>query len=91
MYGLYRRREAQSGRLQRLPQVLSRFEVLPFDEQAAEHYGSLYALLERLGTPIGTGDTQIAAIALSRDLTVVTGNVRHFSRVPNLPVENWLP
>ena len=32
----------------------------------------------------------IAAIALSRDMTVVTGNVRHFGRVPGLGVENWM-
>jgi predicted nucleic acid-binding protein len=35
-------------------------------------------------------DLRIASIALSRGLVVVTGNVRHFSRVPDLRVENWL-
>ena len=48
------------------------------------------AYLEAQGTPIGHPDTQIAAIALANDLTVVTGNVRHFQRVPGLAVENWL-
>ncbi len=33
---------------------------------------------------------RIAAIALSHDLKVVTGNERHFQRVPELEVENWL-
>jgi tRNA(fMet)-specific endonuclease VapC len=33
---------------------------------------------------------RIASIALSRDLTLITGNVRHFARVPDLNVENWL-
>jgi tRNA(fMet)-specific endonuclease VapC len=33
---------------------------------------------------------QIAAIALARDLTLITGNTRHFERVPGLRVENWL-
>lgn len=36
---------------------------------------------ERLGTPIGDADMRIAAIALSHDLKVVTGNERHFQRV----------
>jgi predicted nucleic acid-binding protein len=36
------------------------------------------------------GAASIAAIALARDLTLVTGNVRHFQRVPGLRVENWL-
>jgi tRNA(fMet)-specific endonuclease VapC len=64
--------------------------VLPFDREAAEEYGRLRAHLEAQGTPIGEADTQIAAIALANDLTVVTGNVRHFERVPGLTVENWL-
>ncbi len=66
------------------------FLVLPFDEAAAEEYGQLRAYLEARGTPIGHPDTQIAAIALANDLAVVTGNVRHFQRVPGLAVENWL-
>ena len=45
---------------------------------------------ERRGTPIGDADLRIASIALDRDLTVVTGNVRHFKKVPGLAVENWL-
>ena len=64
--------------------------LLPFDQAAAEEYGRLRAYLEARGTPIGHEDTQIAAIALANDLTVVTGNVRHFQRVPGLAVENWL-
>ncbi len=70
--------------------LLSNLTILPFDEYAARRYGELRALLERRGTPIGDSDTRIAAIALDRDLTVVTGNVRHFERVPGLRVENWL-
>jgi len=46
--------------------------------------------LEQRGTPIGDADLRIAAIALSRGLIVVTGNVREFQRVPGLQVENWL-
>lgn len=64
--------------------------VLPFDERAAEVYGPLRAELEREGRRLDEPDLRIASIALSRDLTVVTGNVRHFGRVPNLAVENWL-
>jgi tRNA(fMet)-specific endonuclease VapC len=64
--------------------------VLPFDERAAEAYGPLRAELERKGRRLDEPDLRIASIALSRDLTVVTGNVRHFGRVPDLAVENWL-
>ena len=46
--------------------------------------------MERSGTPIGDADLRIAAIALSHHLKVVTGNERHFQRVPELEIENWL-
>ena len=64
--------------------------LLPFDAEAAYRYGALRAELERSGTPIGDADLRIASIALSRELVMVTGNVRHFGRVPGLQVENWL-
>jgi tRNA(fMet)-specific endonuclease VapC len=64
--------------------------VLPFDAAAARHYGEVRAELEDRGTPIGDADVRIAAIALTRGLRVVTGNERHFQRVPGLEVENWL-
>ena len=64
--------------------------VLPFDEAAAEIYGPLRASLEMLGKRLDDPDLYIASIALSRDLTLVTGNVRHFERVPGLRIENWL-
>ena len=64
--------------------------VLPFDTEAAAVYGRLRADLERSGRPLAEPDLRIAAIALARDLTLVTGNGRHFGRVPNLRIENWL-
>jgi tRNA(fMet)-specific endonuclease VapC len=45
---------------------------------------------EREGRRLDEPNLRIASIALSRGLTVVTGNVRHFSLVPGLKVENWL-
>jgi len=70
--------------------VTSAQPVIPFDEKAAEAYGPLRAELERRGQGLDGPDLRIAAIVLSRDLTLVTGNVRHFERVPGLRIENWL-
>jgi len=64
--------------------------VLPFDAAAGRVYGELRADLERAGTPLAEPDLRIAAIALCHDLTMVTGNDRHFARVSGLRVENWL-
>ncbi|HEX9270491.1 MAG TPA: PIN domain-containing protein [Candidatus Limnocylindria bacterium] len=65
-------------------------DILPFDAPAAEVYGSLRAALESQGRRLDEPDLRIASIALSRRLTLVTANVRHFARVPGLVVENWL-
>jgi tRNA(fMet)-specific endonuclease VapC len=64
--------------------------VLPFDELAAEVYGPLRARLESEGRRLDEPDLRIASIVLARDLTLVTGNERHFARVPDLRIENWL-
>jgi tRNA(fMet)-specific endonuclease VapC len=63
--------------------------VVPFDEGSAERFGVVAAALSSRGQPIGVYDTLVAAQALSMELTVVTNNTRHFSRVPGLIVENW--
>jgi tRNA(fMet)-specific endonuclease VapC len=68
----------------------SRLVVLPYGEADAWHYGSIRAVLERQGTPIGVNDLHIAAQARSAGLTLVSNNLREFSRVPGLLVENWL-
>jgi tRNA(fMet)-specific endonuclease VapC len=64
--------------------------ILAFDDRAAGVYGPLRAELEARGRPLAEPDLRIACIALAQDATLVTGNVKHFSRVPNLRVEDWL-
>lgn len=88
--GVYKSPRPQEFRRRLEREVLPRVRVVPFDRRAAETYGRVRAELERAGKPLADPDLMIAAIALSRGLTVVTGNVRHFARVPGLTVENWL-
>jgi len=77
--------------VERVRDVVHRAQiVLPFDEAAAEVYGPLRTSLEKVGQRLDEPDLRIASIALAHDLTLVTGNVRHFARVPGLRVENWL-
>lgn len=70
--------------------LTARLEVLPFDDEAAGHFGDIRAGLERQGRVIGPYDLMIAAHARSRGLAVVTGNLGEFSRVPGLRCEDWL-
>jgi tRNA(fMet)-specific endonuclease VapC len=62
---------------------------LPFDDLAAMAFGRIRADLAAAGTPIGSYDLQIAAIALANGLTLVTHNTREFSRVNGLLIEDW--
>jgi len=69
---------------------LSPFEILPFDDQAAIHYGDIRSHLEKTGKIIGSMDMMIAAHARSIPLILVTNNSREFARVPDLRMENWV-
>jgi tRNA(fMet)-specific endonuclease VapC len=82
------RRDANRRALQR---VLRALNIVVFDAQAAEAYGSVRATLERAGTPVGPLDTLIAAHALGLGVTLVTSNVREFARIRGLRVESWVP
>lgn len=80
-----------SARLQNnLEAVLAALAELRLESPADRHYATLRNHLQRRGTPIGPNDMLIAAHALALDLTLVTGNIGEFSRVPGLRVENWL-
>ena len=70
--------------------LLPRATILSFDFSAAKKYGEIRSLLEKQGTPLAHADLQIASIALSMNMTLITGNLKHFQRIPGLAVENWL-
>ena len=79
-----------SGRLTRqLNAILSRIAILGFDLPMDASYAAIRVHLERSGTPIGGNDLLIAAQASCLNLTVVTANVREFSRAPGLAIETW--
>jgi tRNA(fMet)-specific endonuclease VapC len=63
---------------------------IPFTEDTAEGAAEIRCALESLGHGIGPMDTLIAATAIEAGLTLVTGNLREFSRVKGLPLENWI-
>lgn len=68
---------------------LDRIPSLPLDSTAARPYGRIGAGLHNGGRMIGANDPLIAATALAHDVTLVTHNVREFSRVPGLRIEDW--
>ncbi len=69
---------------------LSRLVVIPWDENAADHYGAIRASLEKNGTLVGAMDMLIAAHARSCGATLVTNNLREFERINGLTSLNWV-
>jgi tRNA(fMet)-specific endonuclease VapC len=89
-YGLLRLPgEAATPRLVALAQLLRPMQLLPFDSECASQAARIRVALEAAGTPIGPHDTLIAATALRYQATLVTRNVREFSRVQGLQWLNW--
>ena len=74
-----------------LDEFLLPLTILPFyGEKMVICYGEIRALLESRGKTIGPLDMLIAAHALSMGLTIISNNIKEFSRVPNLKCENWI-
>jgi tRNA(fMet)-specific endonuclease VapC len=67
-----------------LNRLLVSLPVLALDEATMRHYGEIRSTLRRQGILIGAPDILIAATAVQHDLTLVTRNVKHFSRIPEL-------
>lgn len=69
--------------------LLANIEIMSFGTDAANEYGKIRANLEKKGTPIGPLDMMIAGHARSLGVIIVTNNVKEFSRVTDLKIENW--
>lgn len=70
--------------------LLPAVNVINFDSSAAFQAGCIRAELEKKGEPLSFTDIQIAAIAIAHNMLLVTGNLRHFLRIKDLRVENWI-
>ena len=89
-WGAYRS-PARDRHLQKINDVLlPSLRILPFDTRAAKQFGELKAMLDNQGTPLADADLQIASIALAEGHELVTGNLRHFGRIPGLRINTAL-
>jgi predicted nucleic acid-binding protein len=70
--------------------VLPAVTILPYDAATAKVFGRIRSDLEVAGTRLDDADLQIAATALHHNLEIVTGNVRHFSRIEGLSINRAL-
>ena len=88
VHGVEKSAAVEKNRLA-LSMLLANIEILDFDADAADSYGKIRAGLEKKGTPIGPLDMMIAGHAQSLGYTIVTNNVKEFSRVAALKIEDW--
>jgi len=75
--------------LTRYTRFAALYDIIHFDHKAARTYGDIRAALETKGRIIGGNDLMIAASALTNGAVLVTNNVREFSRIDGLLIEDW--
>ncbi len=93
IYELYYSIEKNSSHkrnLTALENFIDPLTVVDFDLSAAKKAAEIRADLQKKGSIIGAYDIQIAAIALSQDMVLLTNNTGEFERVKDLRLENWV-
>ncbi len=81
--GVHYGRDPVAG-LNGLERFLTEAEVLGISQAVARRAAVIRGALRRAGIPVALPDVLIAATAMEHDLTLVTGNLRHFGRIPDL-------
>ena len=88
MYGAMRTGSSKT------PALIRRFVIhvgiVYFDDAAAEEYARIRCFLEAKGTSISAADLMIASCAKVKKAILVTNNVKHFGKIPDLEIENWI-
>jgi tRNA(fMet)-specific endonuclease VapC len=72
-----------------LKELLGKLKVIAFDDTSAVIYGDVRTTLEKSGTPLDNMDLLIAACAISSGATLVSHNIKHYSKIKGLKVEDW--
>ena len=87
-----------ANRASRKDQIINAFEervfpnvhIVGFDEMSGKLFGELKAELEKQGIVCSEPDLRIASIAIQHDFILITGNTKHFQKIPGLSIENWI-
>ena len=87
LYGL--EKKGSEKLLNAVHSITGKCTILDFDVKQSEIYSKIRFELERSGTPLVDMDMLIAAAALSADAILVTHNIKHFSKIKGIKVEDW--
>ncbi|MGP8320934.1 MAG: type II toxin-antitoxin system VapC family toxin [Methanosarcinaceae archaeon] len=87
-YGAYKSQKVTSN-IAKIKSLEQSLEIIHIGMESSEIFGMLKAQLEVNGTRLDDFDLIIASCALSKNLTLVTNNVKHFKRIDGLKLANW--
>ena len=88
LYGAYKSAKTEAN-IQILNNLFKRINIVPFSE-SIEVFAKEKVRLNQIGKPLEDFDLLIGAAAVSRGLTLVTDNVKHFDRISGITIENWV-
>ncbi len=82
--------EKQRENILAIQKMLEKIDIIDSSEAVCNLFGSLKARLGKEGMILDDADLFIAACAIEHQLTLVSNNERHFSRIKELKLENWV-
>jgi tRNA(fMet)-specific endonuclease VapC len=88
-FGAYNSQKVAEN-LTRAENFIQDISVISLDDNAVKKFGELKAELRKIGQSVADFDLLIASVALTRNYVLVTNNIRHYIRVPELKLENWI-
>lgn len=90
LYFCLEKNNSQQRNLAALENFIAPLTIVEFTLDAAKKAAKIRSNLQKQGTPIDAYDIQIAAIAISLNMSLLTNNTREFERVKGLKLENWI-
>ena len=87
-YGAYKSQKVESN-IAKIRALEGTIEVIPAGKEVVAIFGSYKAKLERVGTPLDDFDLIVAACAMTHNLVLVTNNIKHFTRIEGLKIQDW--
>lgn len=88
LFGAYNSARKKTN-LEKVQLLLSKIPILPFCQQSSSIFAQHKAKLREKGNTLADLDLMIASITMQHQMILVTNNIKHFSRLINLNLENW--
>ena len=87
-YGAFKS-TAREEALNKVDRFVDIFPEIKPSKRSMRRFGEIKAALESKGTRLADADIIIASIAVEQGYTLITGKVKHYSRIEGLAIGNW--